>query len=139
MTPGPARIVVGVDGSDGSKEALRWAIRQAELTGAELDAVIAWEYPAFFGWAPVGADDADFAKIAEETLTGALNEVVRRGVARLGALPGQRGYTRPTSWSGRPRVPTCWWSGAAGTAGSPTCCSARSAPTACTMRTGRSP
>ena len=74
MTSGPARIVVGVDGSDGSKEALRWAIRQAELTGAALDAVIAWQYPAFFGWAPVGVDDADFAKIAEEALSGALNE-----------------------------------------------------------------
>ena len=76
MTSGPARIVVGVDGSEGSREALRWAIRQAELTGAALDAVIAWQYPAFFGWAPVGAGDADFAKIAGETLTGALNKVL---------------------------------------------------------------
>lgn len=76
-TPVPrSRIVVGVDGSEGSKEALRWAARQSELTGAALEAVIAWQYPAFFGWAPVDVDDADFAKIAEDTLTGALAEVL---------------------------------------------------------------
>ena len=30
---GQSRIVVGVDGSEGSKHALRWAARQAEFTG----------------------------------------------------------------------------------------------------------
>ncbi len=78
MTESPSpdrRIVVGVDGSPGSREALRWAARQAELTGAELDAVIAWQYPAFFGWAPAGAEEVDFTKIAEQTLAEALTEV----------------------------------------------------------------
>lgn len=81
MTEMPAkqsRIVVGVDGSAGSKEALRWAELQARRTDAELDAVIAWEYPAFFGWAPVSPDDVDFAKVAEETLAAAVTEVVGR-------------------------------------------------------------
>jgi nucleotide-binding universal stress UspA family protein len=36
-------IVVGVDGSEPSKRALRWAARQAALTSADLAAVIAWE------------------------------------------------------------------------------------------------
>jgi nucleotide-binding universal stress UspA family protein len=40
------RIVAGVDGSASSVEALRWAVRQAQLTGATVDAVIAWQYPA---------------------------------------------------------------------------------------------
>ncbi len=70
-----ARIVVGVDGSAGSAHALRWAARQAGYRGATLEAVIAWQYPAFFGWAPVGADSADFGSIAEKTLGDALNEV----------------------------------------------------------------
>ena len=48
------RIVVGVDDSEGSAHALRWAARQAGFTGATLEAVIAWQYPAFFGWAPAG-------------------------------------------------------------------------------------
>jgi nucleotide-binding universal stress UspA family protein len=70
------RIVVGVDGSAGSKEALRWAARQADYTGATLEAVIGWEYPAFFGWAPVGTNDLDFAQIAEQTLNQAVDEVL---------------------------------------------------------------
>lgn len=41
------RIVVGVDGSAPSRAALRWAARQAELTGAMVVAVTAWEYPVF--------------------------------------------------------------------------------------------
>ena len=39
------RIVAGIDGSQSSASALRWAIRQAALTGATVDAVIAWHYP----------------------------------------------------------------------------------------------
>ena len=36
------RIVVGVDGSVPSKAALAWALKQARLTGATVEAVIAW-------------------------------------------------------------------------------------------------
>jgi hypothetical protein len=36
---------VGVDGSTSSKGALRWAVRQAELTASAVEAVTAWEYP----------------------------------------------------------------------------------------------
>src|SRR4051794_34541174 len=39
------RIVVGVDGSDGSLAALRWALAEAELRQAEVEAVFAWSYP----------------------------------------------------------------------------------------------
>ncbi len=42
-------IVVGVDGSPSSRTALRWAVRQAELTSATVDALIAWQYPVTFG------------------------------------------------------------------------------------------
>jgi len=72
---GPGRVVVGVDGSVGSERALRWAARQAELTGAALEIVIGWQYPAFFGWAPAGPDEVDFAKIAGETLSAAVNDL----------------------------------------------------------------
>ena len=43
--PVSPRIVAGLDGSESSASALRWAIRQAALTGAAVDAVIAWHYP----------------------------------------------------------------------------------------------
>jgi nucleotide-binding universal stress UspA family protein len=39
------KMVVGVDGSDASKDALRWAFEEARLRGAELVAVHAWEPP----------------------------------------------------------------------------------------------
>jgi len=68
------RIVVGVDGSDSSKAALRWAIRQAKLTGASVDAVTAWRYPAGYGWTPVGSE-LDFESDAKRALTEALGEV----------------------------------------------------------------
>jgi nucleotide-binding universal stress UspA family protein len=44
------RIVVGVDGSDGSKNALRWAKRISEATGASIDVIGAWEVTSDYGW-----------------------------------------------------------------------------------------
>jgi nucleotide-binding universal stress UspA family protein len=38
-------IVVGVDGSEASKEALRWAAAEARLRGARLRVVHAWTVP----------------------------------------------------------------------------------------------
>ena len=49
------RIVVGVDGSESSIAALRWAIRQAKFTGARVDAVAVWRFPTGYGWAPARA------------------------------------------------------------------------------------
>ena len=40
------RIVVGVDGSDSSREALRWAYDEAAHHGASITAVAAWHLPA---------------------------------------------------------------------------------------------
>jgi len=51
--PARAEVVVGVDGSDSSLNALRWAAKEARLTGATLHAVTAWEYPLSYGWAAV--------------------------------------------------------------------------------------
>jgi nucleotide-binding universal stress UspA family protein len=74
------RIVVGVDGSESSKAALAWAISQAELIDATVEAVIAWEYPISFagvGYAPIGSVmDVDFAETAERVLGEAISETV---------------------------------------------------------------
>jgi nucleotide-binding universal stress UspA family protein len=42
---GDKRVVVGVDGSDCSLNALRWAARDAELTGSVLEVITAWTFP----------------------------------------------------------------------------------------------
>jgi nucleotide-binding universal stress UspA family protein len=38
------RIVVGVDGSEGGRRALRWAVREAEARGGTVQAVGAWRW-----------------------------------------------------------------------------------------------
>jgi nucleotide-binding universal stress UspA family protein len=47
---GKPRIVVGIDGSEASKNALRWAARLAGPLGARIDAVAAWEFTSMYGW-----------------------------------------------------------------------------------------
>jgi nucleotide-binding universal stress UspA family protein len=54
-----AKIVVGVDGSDGSRRAVRWAAAEARLRGVPLFAVEAWEFsPLIFAAdVPLALDD----------------------------------------------------------------------------------
>jgi nucleotide-binding universal stress UspA family protein len=68
------RIVVGVDGSEPSRQALRWALRQARFTGATLHAVTAWEKPVGLGWSLVVSTD-DVAQASEQMLAETLTTV----------------------------------------------------------------
>jgi nucleotide-binding universal stress UspA family protein len=77
MTSQPASesehlVVVGIDGSPSSRAALAWAIRQARLTGATVEAVIAWDFRAYYGYpAPVPAPappNVDYAGLATEVV-----------------------------------------------------------------------
>ncbi|WP_153811892.1 universal stress protein [Streptomyces sp. SUK 48] len=74
------RIVVGVDGSEGSGHALGWAVRQAELTGGRVEAVIAWDIPQFhgaLGWMPPSSsDEAALEERARSEVTSAVEEAV---------------------------------------------------------------
>lgn len=75
---GPRRIVAGVDGSPSSIEALKWALKQAELTDSTVEAVIAWHWPVMVGgyaWAPV-LETTDFAGIAGKTLAAAVTSAI---------------------------------------------------------------
>lgn len=81
--PGPDdgngyRIVAGLDGSPSSIDALRWAVRQAELTGGSVDAVMAWQPPAAggFAWGDVASDDTDYQGLTAKELTEAVGQVV---------------------------------------------------------------
>ena len=44
---GNYRIVVGVDGSDGGRSALRWALHEAASRGGTVQAVTAWRWDEF--------------------------------------------------------------------------------------------
>ena len=74
-------IVVGVDGSDSSVDALRWAAGQAKLIGASLRVVAVWHYPVSLGWAPAWPEDWDPGAEAKKALAGVVEK-------ELGADPG---------------------------------------------------
>ena len=64
-------IVVGVDGSAGSREALQWAVSYAELSGAAVQAVMAWQLPEVYSMVSRGYEaDArlELQTAIEETL-----------------------------------------------------------------------
>src|SRR5436853_1900039 len=72
------RIVVGVDGSDNSRRALEWAIREARIHRAQLSVVSAWTIPSVVLSSPVAtaAYDADVWKAsASDTLEETLQSV----------------------------------------------------------------
>ena len=74
---GPGHIVVGVDGSAHSEEALRWAIGQARLTDRPVDAVHSWNIPVGFGVDPAGIlMTFDWEGRAVATLAGTVARVV---------------------------------------------------------------
>ena len=69
------RIVVGVDASESSKQALRWAVRQAELVGANVDAVHALHTPTADGWTPMVNISDDLAKAGRQMVLDTIAEV----------------------------------------------------------------
>jgi nucleotide-binding universal stress UspA family protein len=65
------RVVVGVDGSEQSKLALRWGARMCAATGSHLEAVIAWDYPISYGLAGVSVQydpEAEMTKLLTDTV-----------------------------------------------------------------------
>ena len=46
-------IVVGVDGTEPSREALRWAVQEAKLRKTDLHIVVSWDYPVVATAEPV--------------------------------------------------------------------------------------
>ena len=78
-TEGSARklVVAGVDGSDESVAALRWAGEYSAATGATLRAILAWHYPAAIGPAPGVAPQVISDEVRKNMAT-ALAEAVAR-------------------------------------------------------------
>ncbi len=87
-------VVVGIDGSETSKIALKWAARLAPSLGATIHAIVAWEYPIIFGleggipreWKP--------DENAKEVLNASIEEVF--GKNRPAGLQGSISQGHPT-------------------------------------------
>jgi nucleotide-binding universal stress UspA family protein len=89
------RIVVGVDGSPPSCEALRWAARQAKLTGASLQVITCWEFPVSYGWAPPYPADFDPAEDARRTLEVTVAEVLGKDPGLAIEMTVAQGHPAP--------------------------------------------
>jgi nucleotide-binding universal stress UspA family protein len=73
------QIVVGVDGSAESVEALRWAAGYAAATGGSISAVLSWHYPTAAGIVQPGSAPKlltdDLRAIMQDALDKAVTEV----------------------------------------------------------------
>jgi len=77
-------IVVGVDGSDGSIGALRFAREEARIRGVEIKVVNAWHIPPGIygsGWTATQVDLDEYRKLAEKALAASVEEA---GIADSG-------------------------------------------------------
>lgn len=74
-------VVVGVDGSENSKSALRWAVEEAGLRRTTVKAVYAWGYPIMFGMEGAAAylDPIESSNQAQKYLDGIIAEVFPSG------------------------------------------------------------
>jgi nucleotide-binding universal stress UspA family protein len=82
---GEHRIVVGVDGSEPSKQALRWGAHLAARFGARLDAVAAWDFPTGYGFASVPPDwdpARDMRQALDETVQAVFGDQPPAGLRR---------------------------------------------------------
>ncbi|MCM4081240.1 universal stress protein [Paractinoplanes hotanensis] len=91
VTETAARIVVGVDGSSGAKIALAWAMNQAKLTGATVEAVIAWQDPAIYGaaygWTSVSFEGDTYGVAMTKLLDDSIAEVAGETGTPVPVLP----------------------------------------------------
>jgi nucleotide-binding universal stress UspA family protein len=71
-------VVVGVDGSEESAAALRWAARYAAAAGASVRAVQAWHYPTAASVPPVGLAPAAVSGEVEEHIKASIADAVAK-------------------------------------------------------------
>lgn len=74
------RIVVGVDGSQAAREALRWAVDEARRRNATVEAVYAWHQPFMAGYMLEGELDlGHYEEEAQEILDRAVDALKDSG------------------------------------------------------------
>jgi len=72
----PERIVVAIDGSSASLDALRWAIDHAERLGAVVEALHVWQIPNEYGVPIPNVPGETFEATAKRALQGSIDEVL---------------------------------------------------------------
>src|SRR4051812_39672313 len=136
-------IVVGVDGSDGSRAALEWAYDEAAHHDAVLTVVNAWHPPSLpmappYGHLPPEDYESQPRNEALDLPEQFTSELVPKTPAvdvQTSVAEGKNPAEVLIERSGRP---TCWWSGHAGMEASSACCWGRSASASWATPTARS-
>jgi nucleotide-binding universal stress UspA family protein len=137
-SPSPEyRIVVGVDGSVPSKAALRWALRQARLTGAVVEAVTAWEFRVVYSYPAPVIGTVNFEELATSVVQDAIAEATPGAEVGRISYKVVEGNAAQRCSESRP-AQTCWLSAAADMADSCKRCSVRPASSASTTPRARS-
>ncbi len=75
-----SKVVVGVDGSEASRAAVRWAAAEAQLRGVELLAVEAWEFSPLIFAADVPVALDELRASVTEHLASVVSDEVPDGV-----------------------------------------------------------
>ncbi len=76
-------VVVGVDGSEASQDALKWAADYAAVAGAQLRAVSAWQWPISLGVAlPLPEDYSPL-----DDATAAVQQAITEALGSSPAVP----------------------------------------------------
>ncbi len=73
---GARTILVGVDASEESREALRWALHYASLVAARVEVVHAWSTKQEFVWVPEGPWETPPIDAARKGLAKMVDDVV---------------------------------------------------------------
>ncbi|WP_218712480.1 universal stress protein [Arthrobacter sp. BF1] len=91
----PVTIIVGVDGSDSSIEALREAVWLAKALGAQVKALTCWNYPSAYTL-PYALGDFGFKEAAQKILDGAVESAFGLDWPRNLTTQLVQGSARPT-------------------------------------------
>ncbi|MDO5745937.1 MAG: universal stress protein [Micrococcaceae bacterium] len=70
-------VVVGIDGSENSKDALRWAVEFGRRYEAPVEAIAVWEMPATYGYVIIhGATGQELEEAARQMLADTVRDTV---------------------------------------------------------------
>lgn len=83
MADSKKKIIVGVDGSNESLEAARWAARRAQEANTPLEVICAYALPSY----TAASMDSGFAAIDDESIKDSAQLVVDNTIAELKSLP----------------------------------------------------
>jgi nucleotide-binding universal stress UspA family protein len=88
VTPGttPGEVVIGVDGSPQSRQALRWGAHLALTYGAPITVVTAWEFPVTYGYGsplPDWNPADDMRQVQDDAIAGVFGDDPPKDLGRV--------------------------------------------------------